>query len=173
MRGIMVYKELSEQFDLQRVNEEINEIATVHGWWNDSQISLQSPNGDFMYGNGNLNLTATHSEEDFITLNIPDHFEIARFIQHYGLYRTRIMKLNPKIVYSMHTDRSSRIHLPVITNPNCMMIINGNLFHMPATGHAYFTQTVLPHTAFNANMEFFRYHIVGCVKEHQGIDDFV
>lgn len=169
----MVYKELSGQFDLQRVQAEIQEISSIHGWWNDSQISLQSPNGDFMYGNGNLNLTATHGEKDFTTLNIPQHYEIAKFISQYGLYRTRIMKLNPKVVYSMHKDSSCRIHLPVLTNEHCLMIINHQLFHMPANGHAYFTETILPHTALNANMEFYRYHIVGCVQDNLGIDDFV
>ncbi len=169
----MVYKELSTAFDLEKICAEVTEISTTHGWWNDSQISLQSPNGDFLYGNGNILLTATHQETDFTTLNVPQHYELARFILTYRLYRTRIMKLNSKVVYSMHTDRSSRVHLPVITNPNCMMIINDNLFHMPATGHAYFTQTVLPHTALNANMDFHRIHIVGCVDAQLGIDDFV
>lgn len=169
----MVYKELTTQFDIQRIEAEVIEIAAEHGWWNDSQISLQSPNGDFMYGNGNILLTATHTEKDFTTLNIAEHLELSRFIRTYNLYRTRIMKLNSKIVYSMHRDRSSRIHLPIVTNENCMMVIDRTLFHMPANGNAYYTETTLPHTAFNANFDFQRIHIVGCVQDNLGIDDFV
>lgn len=78
----------------------------------------------------------------------------------YNYGRARIMGLKHKKVMSMHSDATTRLHIPLVTNENCLMIIDGNLYHMPADGAVYHTDTTKPHTALNANHNFMRLHLL-------------
>ena len=69
----------------------------------------------------------------------------------------------PKTCLTLHFDASPRIHIPVITNPDCIMIIDNVVYHLPA-GKMYWTDTTKSHTAVNASREI-RSHIIGCIKQ--------
>lgn len=78
----------------------------------------------------------------------------------YRIGRARIMRLEPKRCMSLHVDLSKRIHIPVVTNTDALMIINNEVFHMPADGSAYLTDTTKRHTALNASKTDDRIHLL-------------
>jgi hypothetical protein len=88
--------------------------------------------------------------------------EIEKLINHYSGTRARVMLLNPTMCYTLHSDPTPRIHIPIITNSKCFMIWPSENFltTLPA-GMAYWTDTRKPHTFFNAS-EQKRIHIVMC-----------
>jgi hypothetical protein len=156
--------QLKNFYNLDKVKLEIDQLANQHGWWQDSQISLQSPDGNFHEGNGKIE-QSKYNERDFNKLNIPENWEIARFVQENKLYRTRIMKLKPKQCYSVHKDRTPRVHLAVETHQSCLFILDNRAFQIPADGRAYYVDTTKPHTALNGTLDLERIHIVGCIGE--------
>ena len=87
---------------------------------------------------------------------------INSIIKDLNLYRTRVMNMEPKTCYTLHRDWTKRIHIPVITNNNCFLIINNEIKHYPADGNYYLTDTTQLHTAVNASRKN-RIHIVGVV----------
>ena len=85
-------------------------------------------------------------------------------LEKYNMTTSRIMRLAPRECYSWHTDTSPRIHFPLITNNNCLFILEDSVYTMPV-GNAYYVDTRKTHTALNGNKrDFIRYHIVGMVS---------
>jgi len=84
-------------------------------------------------------------------------------IQEYKLVRTRFMWVNGMSCYSVHRDLSPRIHVPIITNPECYFVIKqgtqGLIEHLPA-GKVYWTDTREYHTFMNCSAEP-RLHLIG------------
>jgi hypothetical protein len=88
---------------------------------------------------------------------------IESLINQFNLKRTRLLWLNSGRCYSVHTDATPRIHIPLITNPQCFFIFKkGIVRHLPA-GSVYWTDTRFEHTAMNGS-EFPRLHLVGAVE---------
>lgn len=87
---------------------------------------------------------------------------LEEFMQEFNLSRARLMWVEPFSTYSMHTDASPRIHLPLITNPNCYFVFKEEqvIEHMPING-IYWVDTVKLHTFINCSGDP-RLHIVGC-----------
>ena len=89
---------------------------------------------------------------------------IETLINQFNLKRTRLMWANPYTCYSMHKDTTPRIHIPMITNPECYFVFKtGIIQHMPA-GAVYWTDTTLPHTFMNCS-DISRLHLVGVVEQ--------
>lgn len=80
----------------------------------------------------------------------------------YGVYRGRIMLMKHKTCLSMHTDETCRIHIPLITNPYCFMVIEDGIYKLPA-GATYIAETTVTHTAVNSGRND-RIHLVFCTK---------
>lgn len=80
------------------------------------------------------------------------------------VYRTRIMVMRPKTAYSVHSDSSPRIHLPVTTNKHCFFIFKdpAELIHMPAAGSSYAVDTRETHSFMNGGDDI-RIHIVSAI----------
>lgn len=76
--------------------------------------------------------------------------------------RMRILSKATYNANSWHRDPEPRIHVPIITNPGSLMIINHHCTHLPADGSAYFTDTRGYHTAINGGMAP-RIHLVAAV----------
>ena len=82
------------------------------------------------------------------------------YIKKYKLRRTRLMWIKPLACYSMHRDYTPRLHIPLITNPNCYFVFKEKgLFNMPA-GHAYWVDTTKEHSAMNCSNQW-RLHLIG------------
>ena len=71
------------------------------------------------------------------------------------------MQSDPKSCLTLHHDLTKRIHIPLITNDQCFMMIEDNIYYLKP-GNVYLTNTTLKHTAVNASKSS-RIHIVGCV----------
>lgn len=81
-------------------------------------------------------------------------------IKKYKLTRTRLMWLKPYSCYSMHKDDSPRIHLPLITDPNCYFVFKETgLTHLEA-GKVYWVDTTKEHTFINCSSQW-RLHLIG------------
>ena len=59
----------------------------------------------------------------------------------YKLGRVRILLKEPRSTLSWHRDPEPRLHIPLITNPGCIMVIDNVAKHMPADGSVWITNT--------------------------------
>jgi len=83
----------------------------------------------------------------------------------YKLGRVRFLMKPPRSCLSWHRDPEMRLHIPIITNEGCRMVIEDTSFHMPANGNGYITDNTKYHNFFNGS-EFDRVHLVATVLEH-------
>lgn len=126
------------------------------------QICLQGVNekSDPYYGSRSMKEVGSEfTEYDFSVNLFPDMEYTNSLIGDLGLKRTRIMRMKPKTCLSYHYDRTWRVHVPLITNSKCFLLIDGTAYHVPADG-AYKVNTTKYHTAINASFEA-RTHLVG------------
>jgi len=86
--------------------------------------------------------------------------------KRFKLGRVRILLKEPRSTLSWHRDPEPRLHIPIITNPGCIMVIGEKAKHMPADGSAWITNNVKYHNAFNGGEEE-RVHLVACVLDYK------
>ena len=84
----------------------------------------------------------------------------------FKLGRVRILLKEPRSTLSWHRDPEVRLHIPIITNPGCMMVIDGVAKHLPADGSAWITNNIKYHNAFNGGEEH-RVHLVACLTDYK------
>jgi len=84
----------------------------------------------------------------------------------YKLGRVRILLKQPRSTLSWHRDPEPRLHIPIITNPGCLMVIDKVAQHMPADGSVWITNNTKYHNAFNGGEED-RIHLVACVLDYK------
>ena len=83
----------------------------------------------------------------------------------YKLGRVRLLLKEPRSTLSWHRDPEPRLHIPIETNPGCLMVIDQSAQHMPADGGVWITNNVKYHNAFNGG-EQNRVHFVACVLDY-------
>ena len=84
--------------------------------------------------------------------------------KNFKLGRVRILLKEPRSTLSWHRDPEPRLHIPIITNPGCRMVIENIAKHMPADGTVTITNNTKYHNFFNGG-EQERIHLVACVLE--------
>ena len=84
----------------------------------------------------------------------------------YKLGRIRILLKQPRSTLSWHRDPEPRLHIPIITNLGCHMVIDNVAKHLPADGSVWITNNTKYHNAFNGGEEN-RIHLVACVLDHK------
>ena len=84
----------------------------------------------------------------------------------YKLGRVRILLKEPRSTLSWHRDPEPRLHIPIITNPGCLMVFDNVAKHMPADGSVWITNNTKYHNAFNGGEEN-RVHLVACVLDYK------
>ena len=84
----------------------------------------------------------------------------------YKLGRVRILLKEPRSTLSWHRDPEPRLHIPIITNPGCLMVIDNVAKHLPADGSVWITNNSKYHNAFNGGEEN-RIHLVACVLDYK------
>jgi len=84
----------------------------------------------------------------------------------YKLGRVRILLKEPRSTLSWHRDPEPRLHIPIITNPGCIMVIENVAQHLPADGSVYITNNIKYHNAFNGGEEN-RVHLVACLPDYK------
>ena len=83
----------------------------------------------------------------------------------FKLGRVRILLKEPRSTLSWHRDPEPRLHVPIITNPGCKMVIEDIAKHMPADGSVTITNNTKYHNFFNGG-EQDRIHLVACVLDN-------
>tara|TARA_B100000508_G_C11460980_1_gene279246 strand:- start:2888 stop:3325 length:438 start_codon:yes stop_codon:yes gene_type:complete len=142
--------------DIQRILNELKKIPRQE------QIMLQKVKGkDDNYGIGSLT-AKDYPENEFNVLVYPELEYTNSIITDLNMCRTRVMRMLKKSCYSYHYDKTKRIHIPLVTNKNCFMVIEDEIFRYPADGNYYIVDTTKMHTFVNASFEE-RIHIVGCI----------
>ena len=84
----------------------------------------------------------------------------------FKLGRVRILLKEPRSTLSWHRDPEPRLHVPIITNPGCIMVIENVAKHLPADGSVYITNNLKYHNAFNGGEEN-RVHLVACLTNYK------
>ena len=82
----------------------------------------------------------------------------------FKLGRVRLLLKEPRSTLSWHKDPEPRLHIPIVTNKGCMMVIENVAKHMPADGSVTITNNTKFHNFFNGG-EQARVHLVACVLE--------
>ena len=96
----------------------------------------------------------TYFDEVYQTLN-----------KKFKLGRVRLLLKEPRSTLSWHEDPEPRLHIPIITNLGCSMVIENVAKHLPADGHVTITNNTKYHNFFNGG-EQARIHLVACVLEN-------
>ena len=86
--------------------------------------------------------------------------------KRFKLGRVRILLKEPRSTLSWHRDPEPRLHIPIITNPGCIMVIENVAKHLPADGSVYITNNVKYHNFFNGGEES-RVHLVACLTDYK------
>ena len=82
----------------------------------------------------------------------------------FKLGRVRLLLKEPRSTLSWHKDPECRLHVPIITNKGCSMVIENVAKHLPADGNVWITNNTKYHNFFNGG-EQARIHLVACVLE--------
>ena len=86
--------------------------------------------------------------------------------KYYKLGRVRLLLKEPRSTLSWHRDPEPRLHIPIITNPGCKMVIEDVAKHMPADGKVWITNNTRYHNFFNGG-EQNRIHLVACMLNNR------
>jgi hypothetical protein len=84
----------------------------------------------------------------------------------FKLGRVRILLKEPRTTLSWHRDPEPRLHIPIITNPGCLQVIENVAKHLPADGSVWITNNTKYHNAFNGGEEN-RVHLVACLTNYK------
>lgn len=87
------------------------------------------------------------------------------FNEKYGAVRGRYMMMNWKTCLTYHNDQTTRIHLPLVANEDCFMIIDDKVEKLQE-GITYHVDTTKKHTALNAGRHL-RFHMVFCLPSNK------
>ena len=82
----------------------------------------------------------------------------------FKLGRVRLLLKEPRSTLSWHKDPECRLHVPIITNRGCSMVIENVAKHLPADGRVWITNNTKYHNFFNGG-EQARIHLVACVLD--------
>tara|TARA_R100000455_G_C6225578_1_gene88634 strand:+ start:108 stop:605 length:498 start_codon:yes stop_codon:yes gene_type:complete len=158
---------LEDNIDFKKIIAEANtiKVSLKKGWTNIGHVGLQGhkpklyPLEEYKASIGKS--TTLRYPENYFKYSLWNIPTLNRIFEKYGMVRTRIMQSDPKTCLSMHADLTKRIHIPLIINDQCFMMIEDKVYYLQ-TGKIYLTNTTLKHTAVNASY-LSRVHIVGCV----------
>lgn len=87
-------------------------------------------------------------------------------LKKYTLGRVRILSLLPRKSLSFHRDPEPRLHIPILTNPGSLLVVDNFCTHIPANGGTYFMNTEKYHTAINGG-ESLRVHLVATILNNK------
>ena len=91
------------------------------------------------------------------------HAELGR---RFPIGRMRLLSKGLYNCNSWHRDPEPRLHIPIVTNPGSLFVVNHHATHLPADGSVYFTDTRCYHTALNGG-ETRRVHLVAALACEQ------
>lgn len=87
---------------------------------------------------------------------------VAALRERFLIGRVRVLSKGLYNCNSWHRDPEPRLHIPIVSNPGSLFIVNHHVTHLPADGSVYFTDTRGYHTALNGG-EAPRVHLVAAL----------
>ena len=87
---------------------------------------------------------------------------LAALRRRFRLGRVRLLSKGLYNCNSWHRDPEPRLHVPIVSNPGSLFVVNNHCTHLPADGSVYFTDTRGYHTALNGG-ETRRVHLVAAL----------
>ncbi len=180
------------KFDITKLQSSLNEVLKIKkygapkGITNFAAICLNQIPGkpESIEGNNSRGVYWTKPDRSGkevsrdVNLNESSYTEFVKDFEHtyfkevyeklsekFKLGRVRILLKEPRTTLSWHRDPEPRLHIPIITNPGCMMVIENVAKHLPADGSVYITNNVKYHNAFNGGEEN-RVHLVACLTDY-------
>ena len=186
------YKVPDLKFDIQKLRKDLDTILEKKGFFSPNGVSNfgaiplnQIPNDkNSIEGNNVRGVYWTIADESGkeVTRDVPideskyteivPDFENTYFNEVYNtlkkkfkLGRVRLLLKEPRSTLSWHKDPEPRLHIPIITNLGCSMVIENVAKHLPADGHVTITNNTKYHNFFNGG-EQARVHLVACVLEN-------
>ena len=186
------YKVPNLQFDIQKLRKDLEVILEKKGFFSPKGVSNfgaiplnQIPNDkNSIEGNNVRGVYWTIADESGkeVTRDVPideskytqiiPEFENTYFNEVFNtlkkkfkLGRVRLLLKEPRSTLSWHKDPEPRLHIPIITNLGCSMVIENVAKHLPADGHVTITNNTKYHNFFNGG-EQSRIHLVACVLEN-------
>ena len=181
------------KFDITKLREDLDIILKKKGFTSPKGVSNfgaiplnQIPNNkDSIQGNNVRGVYWTIADESGkeVSRDVPideskytqlvPEFENTYFNEVYKtlsnkfkLGRVRLLLKEPRSTLSWHRDPEPRLHIPIITNPGSIMVIDNVAKHMPADGSVWITNNTKYHNAFNGGEEN-RIHLVACVLDYK------
>ena len=186
------YKVPDLKFDIKKLREDLDKILKRKGFTSPKGVShfgaiplneipedIDSTKGHNMRGiywtiadeTGKEVIRDIPIDESKYTKLVPE-FENTYFKEVYDslrkkfkLGRVRLLLKEPRSTLSWHKDPEPRLHIPIITNLGCSMVIENVAKHLPADGHVTITNNTKYHNFFNGG-EQSRVHLVACVLEN-------
>lgn len=139
----------------------IENLCQFTNYGNSLQCGIQyRPNEDIW---SSANGTQIKDENDCILLNplFKDTF-FEQVINKYKLKKSRLIKVPGKSCYSMHKDNSPRLHIPLVTNPECYFVFKSGVVAHLEEGYIYWVDTTKMHTFINCSI-LERLHFVAVI----------
>ncbi len=180
-------EKLTLGFDIKKLQDALNEVLTLADFKGDldagfGAISLtRRPGVEVETANDLSGLFYTRVDDSLKEVQREervDEFAFTEFVPKFAeTYLHEVwqtlrevapigrMRLLSKGLYncnSWHRDPEPRLHIPIISNPGSLFIVNHHVTHLPADGSVYFTDTRGYHTALNGG-ESRRVHIVAAL----------
>jgi hypothetical protein len=106
----------------------------------------------------------TEIVSDFKNTYFEEVYKILK--KSFKIGRVRLLLKEPRSTLSWHKDPEPRLHIPIITNPGCSMVIENVAKHLPANGSVTITNNTKYHNFFNGG-EQARIHLVACMLENR------
>ena len=181
------------KFDSQKLKNALNEVLKIKGFDNSlgiphfAAIQLTQIPGDPDSIKGSKARGVYWTKPDSTGIEVSrdvniDESEYTEFVKefehtyfkevfdvlkkYYKLGRVRLLLKEPRSTLSWHRDPEPRLHIPIVTNPGCLMVIEDKAQHMPADGNVWITNNTKYHNAFNGGEEN-RVHLVACVLDYK------
>ena len=181
------------KFDLKKLKNALNEVLKIKGFDSSlgiphfAAISLTQIPGDPESNKGSKARGVYWTKPDSTGIEVSrdvnvDESKYTEFVKdfehtyfkevvddlkkYYKLGRVRLLLKEPRSTLSWHRDPEPRLHIPIVTNPGCLMVIDKTAQHMPADGSVWVTNNLKYHNAFNGGEEN-RVHLVACVLDYK------
>ena len=181
-------QKLDLRFDIDKLRDALQQITGIRDYQGEHRdsgfgaISLtRRPGVTELSANDLSGRYWLRSDERYIEEpceELVDEFAFSEFVpDHRGSYFEQVhqaltdlfpigrMRILAKGLYncnSWHRDPEPRLHIPIVSNPGSLFVVNHHCTHLPADGSVYFTDTRGYHTALNGGL-YERVHLVAAL----------
>lgn len=84
--------------------------------------------------------------------------------EYFVLGRVRLLLLEPRKCLSYHRDPEPRLHIPIISSPGVLTLVENFCTYLPPDGTVYYMNTTKYHSVLNGS-EYDRVHLVATVLD--------